>query len=164
MVAPVAVDLGYADATTMSYALDEFTASGRPRLRVRSLAAYGGRNVETNTIDGLLARIDVLGHLTPNWDSYGASPPNADTLAWARRTVQLADRLSLTPTAIVPSSESGIGIIFRQGRRYGDVEFLNSGEILAVTSDGSGKPRVWEVEASDAGVAESLKVIREYLR
>ena len=154
----------FADVATMSYGGSVNSASGQPFPTVRGLPTYHGRSVATlNTADALLARVDELTRLPQNWDTYGACAPSAEAAGRAKRATELADGLGITPTAIVPSAESGIGVVFRRGTRYADLEIFNSGEILAVTSDGGGAPRVWEVRPSEAAVVEALKAIRDYL-
>jgi hypothetical protein len=116
-----------------------------------------------NSSDALVARIDQLSQLPKDWDTYGAMPPNAFAAGWAKRAVRMAEKLKLTPLAVIPSAESGIGIAFRRGELYADLEIFNSGEILAVTSDRREFPKVWEVEASNSGIIEALRAIREYI-
>jgi hypothetical protein len=62
---------------------------------------------------------------------------------------------------VAPSVEGGVAIAWRRGRRNANVEFFNTGETLAATSDGSGNPRVWEI--TDEELAHALKEIREYI-
>jgi hypothetical protein len=152
------------DVVRMSYWHQE-SASGNLAPRVMFPAAFRHQSsAETlNTADALFARIDSLTQLPSNWDTYGAAAPSAVTALWAKSATGLADGIGLTPIAIVPSPENGIGIAFRRGQRYGDIEIFNSGEILAVISDGSGKPNVWEVEPTISGMADALRTIRDYL-
>jgi hypothetical protein len=51
---------------------------------------------------------------------------------------------------VTASAQGGVGICFYHGKKYGDIECLNTGEILATTSDGSGRPQVWEVRLSES--------------
>ena len=45
--------------------------------------------------------------LAPNWDSYGAEPPNARSRALATCILGLLQRQVLSPTRIVASAEGG---------------------------------------------------------
>lgn len=125
------------------------------------------RSGSAETLDSLgsdLARIDALSRLGQDWDSYGAEAPNAEAIGWAKKITRLADAVGIRPTAIVASAESGIGIAFKRDGRYADIEAFNAGDILALTSDGTGTPHVWTVERSDSGIAQALKAIRDYLQ
>jgi hypothetical protein len=107
--------------------------------------------------------IERLCNLDHNWDSNGASAPNEAAADHARTVVLWAGQLGVEVSAITPSAEDGIGVVFRRGNLYADIECYNDGSVLAVTSDGSGDPRVWEVGSSPAGIAEALGRIRDYL-
>lgn len=74
----------------------------------------------------------------------------------------LAD-INLEPSNIDTSAEGGICISFRRGDRYGDVEFLNSGEVLAVTSLGGCDTRVWETDAGQQDLRRTVNLIRGFI-
>ena len=63
----------------------------------------------------------------------------------------------------IPSAEGGVGITFVAGDKYADIEFLNSEEILAVTSEGQERPTVWELP-NTADIKQSLQRIYEFFR
>lgn len=102
--------------------------------------------------------IDAMALLRDDWDSYGALPPTRECREKVKKLLEAISSV-LTPTRIVPSAEGGIGLCFYVEKRYGDVEFLNSGEVLACTSDGSGNPIVWEVK----DIIASIKTIKDFL-
>ncbi len=106
-------------------------------------------------------KIRALSQLSKDWDSYGAEAPNGKATYWAGRVLSELRDLGLTPTSILPSVEGGIGITFRRDGKYADIECFNTGEILAIQSDGSGQPSAWEV-GPDA-LKETLAKIRAYL-
>jgi hypothetical protein len=91
-------------------------------------------------------KLQEMRTLVRDWNSYGAESPNETSLNRAAQTLtQLQDRL-FVPTKIVPSSEGGVAICFIQGDRYADIEFLNTGENLAVTYSEAEEPNVWSIE------------------
>ena len=107
-----------------------------------------------------LARLAQLPH---NWDSYGAEPPNETALAHARDVLDAMSEADLKPSHLDPSAENGVCLSFTQGSRYADIECFNSGEILAVTSSGDGKPIVWEVPATAIDIKLAVRRIQAYL-
>lgn len=87
--------------------------------------------------------------------------PSEDSLKLAEQIAGVSVRLGIGPTRIVPSAEGGVGICYYKGQRYGDIECLNTGEILACTSDGTGNPKVWEVDGQD--YAPAIREIQAWL-
>lgn len=106
-------------------------------------------------------RITALSQLSKDWDSYGAEAPNGKATYWAGRVILELRDLGLAPTSILPSVEGGVGITFRRDGKYADIECFNTGEILAIQSDGSGQPSAWEV--GPGTIKEALTTIRAYL-
>ena len=65
---------------------------------------------------------------------------------------------------MVPSAEGGLAISFREGEKYSDIEFLNSGEILAVIHDKGEEPLVWEISDNQDDIEQTLDRMSSYLR
>lgn len=92
----------------------------------------------------LFSQLDSLRDLRPDWDSYGASTPAMRTIWEAQAALEQFAPTGLLPTRFVPSAEGGVGMIFTRADRYADLEFLNSGEVLAARYQGNQEPEVWE--------------------
>lgn len=101
--------------------------------------------------------------LPRNWDEEGAQPPNKSAIFWAGRALEFLYDLNFPPTYISPSVEEGVGISFYREKASGGIEFFNSGEVVAVTSDGTNPPSAWEVGVSDDEIASTLKRIHGFL-
>lgn len=101
--------------------------------------------------------------LAPNWDSYGAESPNAQSREDAGRILRLLQQLVIAPTRLLPSAEGGIGIVFSNAERYADIECLNSGEILLTTYFGMETPLVREIGSTDAELSAAIEKIRVHL-
>jgi hypothetical protein len=115
-------------------------------------------------LNSALARLEFLRQFDDGWDGYSAEAPAVLAIATAKRAVQRAIGRFLLPAFILPSAEGGIGIGFRSGTRYADVECFNSGEILALTSFGDRtEPRVWEVDDTVTSLDATFEVIGEHL-
>ena len=84
--------------------------------------------------------------LPPNWDSYGAAPPNAIAIDTAEDILELLWDMSVKPSRIAPSVDEGVVISFDAHQGDARIECLNSGEIVAVLTDARGVPNVREVE------------------
>lgn len=108
--------------------------------------------------------VEELRTLPLNWDNCGAEPPNLDALYWAKTVLEILFSMNFQPTCITPSVENGVGISFVRGRKYADVECFNTGEILAVTSDGQNNPEVWEVTNHLENIEIALRKIRDFIR
>jgi len=108
--------------------------------------------------------LDSLRDTPEGWDGYEAEPPNDDAIANTRRVLDILQRLGFRPDRIAPSAEGGIMLSFYVGKRYGDIELFNTGESLAVTSDGGGSPHVWEVAEDEDAITDALETIRDHIR
>jgi len=84
-------------------------------------------------------------NLSVNWDTYGAEPPRPGAVEGALNLLLHLEHRSFVPTRVVPSSEGGVAVFFMRGDHYADIEFLNTGEVLAVTYVGKAEPDVWEI-------------------
>lgn len=111
-------------------------------------------------IADLINRVEEMAHLHSDWNGYNSEPPNKFARDMAE-TILLSAAKVIVPNRVAPSAQGGVGICFYNGERYGDIECLNTGEILATISDGSGRPLVWDVKPSETGRA--LERIVEYV-
>ncbi len=111
----------------------------------------------------LMNQLSRFRHLKEGWDGYGAKPPNEKAVYWAQKVAVHLMRANLIPERVEPSVENGVSISFRHGDKYADIECFNSGEILAVTSDGSGDPHVWHVFPESADIDRTVERIDVFL-
>lgn len=111
-----------------------------------------------------LAEVDGLCKLHDDWNGYGSDAPNWTAIDRARTAIVAAFSINLHPRRILASAEGGVGVTFRRGERYADVECFNSGEILGTLSDGTGNPTIFDVTVSEAGIDAAVERIREYLK
>jgi hypothetical protein len=123
-----------------------FTASTAPsRSRIVSSQAsseIGGR------IAAFSEEIEEMRTLTPDWNGFRSEPPNEFAREVAKQ-ILLSSTTLMVPDRVAPSAQGGVGICFDNGGKYGDIEVLNTGEILATTSDRRALPEVWEVKPTD---------------
>lgn len=125
------------------------------------------KDVKQSVEESWLARFDrELGKLRampPNWNSYGAPAPGRKASHCARQILEKLHRLAFAPSRLVPSVEGVVAISFIRGRKYADLECFNDGQILGVTSDGSGQPTVWEVGQNSREIDSALERIRGFI-
>lgn len=108
-------------------------------------------------IASLWEDVDEMRFLHSDWNGYGSEAPNQFAREIAQQILLSATTLTVAPDRVAPSAQGGVGICFYNGDKYGDIECLNSGEILATLTDGVGRPRVWEVKPSHAtGALEEI--------
>jgi hypothetical protein len=103
-------------------------------------------------------RRDLAGlGLTPEWPAESVAVPGDRARRAAECSLgRLAD-YGLRPDRIFPSLDGGVALAFAAADRYAEVEFLDSGEVLATCSaaDGDGV-RVWPVHADLAGTLDRI--------
>jgi hypothetical protein len=93
----------------------------------------------------------------------GADPPSRSAVIWARLVLQQLQADSVYPTRVVASAEGGIAICFVSGNQYSDIECLNTGTILGVTTNRRDRPIVWEIEHTSRGIAQACAKVRQFL-
>jgi hypothetical protein len=112
----------------------------------RIAAKYFIQLVQSSVFKKAEQKLEDMNKLLRNWNSYGAEPPNDETRTRATKVLTVLQERFFPPTKVVPSSEGGVAICFIRDDRYADIEFLNTGEILAVTYRGAEEPTVWPIE------------------
>jgi hypothetical protein len=112
----------------------------------------------------LFNRLEKMRSLRDDWNSYGAEAPNPRAIFYAQEILSSLMHRNLLPDRVNPSAENGITFSFRRGERYADIECFNSGEILAVTTDGNDEPEVWNVSLAKEEVHHTLERIRAALK
>jgi len=121
-------------------------------------------NSLSNELDLLsaLKRIHEFKSLPIDWNGLGSEPPTYSASAQAAMVLFALASESLRPERVAPSADGGVGITLRRSGKFASIESLNSGEIVVLTSDGTGNPRAWEIDASDAGFRATAQTLREY--
>jgi hypothetical protein len=89
--------------------------------------------------------------------------PTESAAYWAAIAWKELEKAGLSPDRIMTSAEGGIAICFIKGDKYADIECLNTGENLGVTSNRKDRPTVWEIEPSEADISQAALRIRKFL-
>ena len=92
-----------------------------------------------------------------------ADKPNMQALGLAWVIIRQLWKVEVPPTKVVASAEGGVAVYFVAGQKYADIECLNSGEILGVTTNRRDRPNVWEIEPSSSEIARAIERVREFL-
>jgi hypothetical protein len=111
----------------------------------------------------LRASLGELESLQANWNTYGAAAPSAEAVKRASAALTIIQNAGYQPSMIVPSGEGGVAICFTSVSSYADIEFLNSGETLAVAYQNNEEPEVWPLDGTQQGVTNTLKQIQNKL-
>ncbi len=102
-------------------------------------------------------------HLRHNWDTYGSDAPSPASIQAAGKVAEACLGEALVPDGIVPSAEGGVALCFLKNGRYCDIEFLNSGEILAVRYSKNEDPVAWTVEKNLGAIYAAIRTISAFL-
>lgn len=105
-------------------------------LRPTGVAADRGRQRDAALLRDLQA-LQSLAALKPDWDTYGAEPPNDTALRLAHAALRQLHQAACLPDTIAPSVEAGVAFSFVHGRKHADIEFTNDGEVFVITSTGA---------------------------
>ena len=103
--------------------------------------------------------------LAPEWPEESIVAPAPRASRSADCALRLLAELGLQPDRLFPDLDGGVGLVFTGTGRYADLQFLNSGEVVATCSDRSGgTPRVWRIQSGDPGWRAAFETIRAFLR
>jgi len=135
-------------------AVDDLSASGQ-----KVTIEPGWRNSRLRVDDAV---IDSFRRLGNDWNGQGSEVPNNHAVFCSHRALETFHSFGLLPVRIAPSAEGGVGFVFGRGIKVATVEYLNSGEAVAVTSDGAGNITAWELKATKS-LRTAANRIREFL-
>lgn len=104
-------------------------------------------------------RLDKLATLPLDWNGRGASPPGGTAFRLAR---EAAKHFTMPIRHVDPSTDGGICLSLREGRRYADIELFNDGDVLTTTVIDGESPVVetWSEHAMSFAVAKIEEFIR----
>lgn len=108
----------------------------------------------------MLGQVVRLAQLQHGWDSYGSPSPSPESVAIAAVIVTASFDANLPPTAVVPSAEGGVGIVYRRDGKHADIECFNDGEIVALTAHQDGPPHTWTVSPDE--IDSTIRSIRDF--
>ncbi|HVR99244.1 MAG TPA: hypothetical protein VMW27_21670 [Thermoanaerobaculia bacterium] len=103
--------------------------------------------------------------LSPEWPDESIETPGQGAKRSADCALRLLAEIDFQPDGLHPSLEGGVRIAFVQGGqtgRYADVQFLNSGEVVATCSE-RGTPQVWSIQPGNPGLLGALDAIRSFV-
>jgi hypothetical protein len=89
--------------------------------------------------------------------------PNEVAVDYAVAVLNRLQNDSLNPDRLIASTEGGIAICFVRSNKYADIECLNSGVILGVTSNKRDRPTVWEITPGPGDIARACSRLRMFL-
>lgn len=107
-------------------------------------------------------KLDALA-VDPSLWPRGADGPGTAAIQTAKGVLIQISEATASPARVVASAEGGVAICFVCGDKYADIECLNSGEILGVTTNRRDLPTAWELERSPASIADTLSKITRFL-
>jgi large subunit ribosomal protein L15 len=126
---------------------------------------FEAKSGEEAMVQNFSKKIESFRNMSKGWDGYDAEPANSKALSLGKLALKVSFDVGFTPSYVAPSAEGGVAISFSRQDKYADLECFNDGDVLAVISDKKrdGHIEVWEVDASEEGIKNSLLKIREYV-
>lgn len=157
----------------MSTTLDYFgyvTAPVREEVNRNYIRRSVSRQITTNEYSNIskkkflshihkLKEIAEIKNQSPEIDD----APSREALFFANLVIEQLQRDELAPAKIVESVDGGVAICFVAGDKYADIECLNTGEILGVTTNRRDRPSVWEIKQNASEIARATERIREFI-
>ena len=134
----------------------------RPRVSARYIAATDDPLLTDTRFATHFAKLLRIRNDRSLWPENG-EPPKPPTVESALIALHQLMQDMVTPTQVVASAEGGVAICFVRGEKYADIECLNDGTILGVTSNRRDRPMVWEIDPRSGGFALASSRIRRFL-
>lgn len=119
-------------------------------------------NVES-WISRYYRQLDEFKELQDNWNGYGSEAPNNIALTLSHELGDILHEREFEPTRVLPSAEEGVGVSFASGEKRAIIECFNDGDVVAVTYEDDGEPRVWEVGSSEVDLREAVDHIYDFI-
>jgi hypothetical protein len=138
----------------------EYRRTESEMIRSRQGSEYLSQTMARVELENKLRR---LSRLSNNWDSYGSESPSPESISLALEIGASFIKLGLFPDATVPSSEGGVALCFIRNKKYADVEFFNSGSVIAVRHSPEDDPKAWTITRDNATITTAATIISQYL-
>jgi hypothetical protein len=110
-----------------------------------------------------LGRLFGMRGLPVIWDDSGAALPNKRAMDLSVRMLSRLAELDFEPNFVDPSVNEGVSISFRRNGRYANIECFNSGELVAATSLDNGGTNVWEFQADESSIRETVNIVFAFI-
>jgi len=131
-----------------------------PQISIDNLSQQIQRLFADSGFEPLRRQLDEIRGLSDDWDGSGAPAPTFQVISTVSEALPLTQFVS-SPVSLVPSAEGGVAISFSRYDRVGQVEFANTGEIVALTYSDDSDPITWNVSIRD--LRKTLKSIRDFV-
>lgn len=129
-------------------------------IRSREGSAYLKGLVATSL---LRKKLHELANCDKNSMMPGEDPPSQHAIGAAGHVLRSFLSSHLIPDGVLASAEGGVAICFVRGDKYADIECLNSGEVLAVTSTRNKHPHAWALRDISIDSESAAQIISSYL-
>ena len=100
--------------------------------------------------ENINSRLRDMKCLVSGWDGYAANPPSMVAIKHAKAFLQVLRMADLLPDSVNPSVVGGVGVTLNKGDWMIYVEFLDSGSVLSLCSNGVGDDDVTEHRTSNS--------------
>ncbi len=138
----------------------QYEAAEGELITSRERSEYVRKKIAQLEIEATLQR---LASLPANWDSSGSESPSPHAVSEALEIATAFVDFGLIPDVLTPSPEGGIAVCFIRNRKYADIEFFNSGEVLAVRYSANEEPQAWAIQRSAIADDTTIQAFSNYL-
>jgi len=97
--------------------------------------------------------------LPNNWNGYGSAAPNSIAIRYAQDILDILYENDFSPDEIFPSSEEGVALFLKKGRKHSVIECYNDGNILSIQYEDNGSPKLLDIGSSLNEIREALDSI-----
>lgn len=152
-------------ASTLNYfEIQNYQVRNIPKKQPRVLHATTNQYIDISK-KKFLSHIQKLDEIRSNQTKLqdGIEDPSELSIRLADIVIEQLEKSELLPAEVVASAEGGVAFCFMNGDKYADIECLNSGEILAVTTNRRDRPSVWEVQLNQSEIARATERIRTFI-
>ncbi len=94
-------------------------------------------------------RIKSFAYLGPEWNPYGAAPPNSEVINKALHTLAIMRDSGILPDLVNPSVEEGIVFEWKVDDKFFLFEFYNDGEVIFLKREGDEESHVFEIDLDE---------------
>jgi len=107
------------------------------------------RNTHERQYADYKKKIKSFAYLGPEWNPYGAAPPNSEAINKALHTLAIVRDSGIFPDLVNPSVEEGIVFEWKVDDKFFLFEFYNDGEIIYLKREGDEESHVSEINLDE---------------
>lgn len=130
-----------------------------------ALTMYLDRDAIVDEVEGATSWFNAARvALKKMYESGAQESPSIAAVRGAEDLLSFLFRSGSRPSAIDVAPDGGVSISFAGTKRFGGVEFYDSGEVLGLLSDGEGIHKVLEIQSSARSIQSFAQTLDSWVR